>query len=177
MPFASPSVRLAHKYDGCRVNRKSLLHIAQRFFVHCYQLVYLAAIAANVILVTIDKGLHLGLLPIYLIALMVFALNAVAWRAWTRGETWAPGVEKVLSAGRLLMIVLGATVFLAALVAQNSPVGWILWWKIMFPLMNQGFGWYWSACAILLVLESLYFRALSRAYRGAASVALSEALS
>ena len=162
MPFASPSVSLARNYDGYRVNRKSLLRIAQRSFVHCYKLVYLAAIAANIILVTIDKGVHLGLLPFYLIALVVFGINAVSWRAWTRGEAWALGVEKVLSAGRFLMVVLGATVFLAALVAQNSPVGWILWWKVMFALMAKGLGWYWSGCAILLALEAGFFYSLKR---------------
>lgn len=144
------------------MNRKSILEIAPRSFVDCYILVYLGAIVANVILVTIDYGVHLGLLPFHFIALVVFGINAVAWRAWKRGEAWAPGVEKLLSLGRAFMILVGATVYPAALVAQNSPVGWVLWWKVMFSLMAKGFVWYWAGCAILLSLEAGFFFSLNR---------------
>ncbi len=147
-------------------------------YVKIYKVIYLGLILANIALLMIDVGLTYGLLQIYFIDIAVFGINLAAWLGYKRDKPWALELEQILSLGRMLMVGLASTIFLADIVALFSPVGWILWYKVMFRVIDEMHRvWYWGGCAVLLVLESLYFRTLTRASRGAPTVALSEGLS
>jgi len=147
-------------------------------FAKSYKLVYLALILLNIALLMIDVGMNYGLLQIYLIDIAVFGINLVAWWGYRRGKGWALELEQALSIGRMLMAGLASTIFLAGVVSLYSPVGWILWYKLMFSVIDERHRvWYWSGCAILLALEGLYFRALTRVPRNKPTAVLTEALS
>jgi hypothetical protein len=147
-------------------------------FAISYKLVYLALISLNVALLVTDVGLNHGLLQIYFIDIAVLGINVVAWLGYRRGKGWALELEQALSLGRILMVALASTIFLAGVVSLYSPVGWILWYKLMFSVIDEGHRvWYWSGCAILLALESLYFCALTRVSPNEPGPARTEALS
>jgi|HubBroStandDraft_1064217.scaffolds.fasta_scaffold55297_2 hypothetical protein len=147
-------------------------------YVETYKLIYLALILANIAVLMIDLGVSYGLLQIYLIDIAVFAVNVVAWLGYRRGKVWGLEVEQILSVGRMLMVGLAATILLADIVSLYSPVGWVLWYKLMFKVIDEAHRvWYWSGCVALIGLESLYFRALTRASGGESRSALSRALS
>lgn len=147
-------------------------------YVDIYKVVYLALILANIALLMIDVGLSYGLLQIYLIGIAIFGINVVAWLGYRGGRSWALRLEQVLSLGRMLMVGFASTIFLAGVVSLYSPIGWVLWYKLMFKVIDEMHRvWYWLGCAVLLILEIIYLRALTRAPRNEPRSALSEALS
>ncbi len=147
-------------------------------YVELYKLIYLALILANLALLMVDLGLSYGLLHIYFIDIAVFAINVVAWLGYRRGKGWGLEVEQILSVGRMVMVGFASTILLADIVSLYSPVGWILWYKLMFKVIDEAHRvWYWTGCVALIGLESLYFRALTRASAGESRSALSQALS
>jgi hypothetical protein len=143
-----------------------------------YKLIYLGLILVNIGLLTIDIGLSYGLLQVYFIDIAVFGINLLSWSGYRGGKGWGLELEQILSLGRMLMVGLASTIYLAGIVSLYSPVGWILWYKLMFGMIDERHRvWYWLGCGVFLVLESLYFRALTRVPRNEAGSALTEALS
>lgn len=139
----------------------------EKAFVRSYKALYLLAIAANAAALLVEVGFSLGILQIYLIDVALFGINSAAWLAYKQRKTWGLELEIILSVGRMLMILLASTIFLAGIVALFSPIGWLLWYKVMFKLIDRRHrAWYWSVCGTLLLLEALYLYCLEHVSRG-----------
>src|SRR5579885_1175641 len=61
-----------------------------------------------------------------------------------------------------LEIYVIAALFGVGVVAWLSPLGWILWYKVMFAARRKSYALYWIGCATLLGLEALYLYNVSR---------------
>ena len=125
-------------------------------YTSLYKALYLIAILVNSIWVSMEFGHINENISFYVIAALTLSLNLIAWRAYRRGKLWGAELEEILSGGRILTILFASTVFGASLVAWLSPVGWILWYKLMFNAIPSDLPLYWLGCAILLVAEAFY---------------------
>jgi hypothetical protein len=135
-------------------------------FVAIYKGLYLTAILANSIIVSFDRGLSRSNLHIYSIDLLFFAINAAPWLVGTRLGRRVVVLEVTLSVGRMITVVSATTIFFAAFIAAFSPVGWILWYKLMLNFVSpERRPWYWLGCAVLLGLESFYCRSVAHLLR------------
>jgi hypothetical protein len=72
----------------------------------------------------------------------------------------------------MLTILLAASIALAGVVVLFSPVGWILWYKVMFKVLDdQSYRAWYLSCAALLILEALYFCSVTHISRGRPTLA------
>src|SRR5277367_6330700 len=110
-----------------------LTHV-EAIFVQFYKSLYLAAILANLAGLVLEVRWGLINVPIYLIDIVMFSVNLAGWVGYRQRKPWASELEKILSIGRVLTILLAATIALAGVVVLFSPVGWILWYKVMFKV-------------------------------------------
>jgi len=131
-------------------------------FAAGYKSIYLVAMLANATAMIIEAGFGYDSLWTTLICALFFALNTISWIGYHRGRQWAFDLEQTLSIGRMVMILFASTIFLADVVALYSPVGWLLWYKLMLlrVLDDRDHIWYWMGCGTLLLLEGLYFSSL-----------------
>ena len=136
------------------------------FFLIVYKSAYLILIVVNLTLIYVRWGFDHE--P-YVIALTFLALNLVSWLAFMSGAAWGDYTERMLSVGRMMGIILCATIVFSDIVAWVSPVGASVWQTLMELSSKMGPGtWkdrltWWVGCAVLLGLENLYFYCLTRA--------------
>ncbi len=102
--------------------------------------------------------------------LIVLVLNIVAWIEFRRGSSFGTIFERVLSIGRMLMIICGSSVAFAFF-NMESPLYETVW-RPLISLMQDGFrvrenglnehGFclYIFACGMLLTAESIFFAKL-----------------
>src|SRR5438874_1281910 len=87
-----------------------------------------------------------------------FGLNALSWFGYLCGFRAATVSEAILSLGRMLSVVSAASFFLLDLVANYSPLSFVLWVPLV-QLMGAIGTLYlslWPACIILLLFEGHY---------------------
>ena len=125
-------------------------------YVVSYKTLYMSAIVLNSVWMNIGLGRIAQNLSLLFIALTVFLVNWLAWRGYRLRLAWGIELEAILSGGRILTILLASTIVAADLVAWLSPVGWILWYKLMISTWPSRLFLYWSGCAGLLMAESVY---------------------
>ena len=141
------------------------MRLAVTIVVSAYRLVYLVTAICNLLLL-VDVGIgekKIALCGIYLAGLTV---NALSFLEYARGRRWACELETLLSVGRILGILIAMTIVSADLVAVLSPVGWILWHRVMartFLVVSRRL--YWAACGVLLWVECVYLSCLIDAER------------
>jgi len=149
-----------------------LTHV-EAIFVQFYKSLYLAAILANLAGLVLEVRWGLINVPIYLIDIVMFSVNLAGWVGYRQRKPWASELEKILSIGRVLTILLAATIALAGVVVLFSPVGWILWYKVMFKVLDdQSYHAWYSSCAALLILEALYFCSVTHISRSRSALAV-----
>jgi hypothetical protein len=141
----------------------------QRFsqmFTRCYKWAYLALIMVNAVALFFTGGIAVGLLQIYFVAVAIFAINLYSWWGYRSRISWGLELESLLSCGRMITTIMGATIYLADVVALYSPLGLILWEGILFKVIVDSHRlWYWWSCAVLLALEVTYFCCLRSAWK------------
>ncbi len=131
-------------------------------FLQGYKVVYIAAIGINALWAAIELERLALDLEIYVIAALFAILNIISWVGYRHGASWGRKAEEFLAIGRISAILIAATIFGAGVVAWLSPLGWILWYKVMFAAMRKSYALYWIGCATLLGLEALYLYNVSR---------------
>jgi hypothetical protein len=147
---------------GGRHMARSVVTIA----VSAYRLVYLATAVCNLLLLLVDVGIGEKNIALYGIYLAGLTVNAFSFLEYARGRRWACELETLLSVGRILGILIAMTIVSADLVAVLSPVGWILWHRVMvrtFLVVSRRL--YWAACGVLLCVECVYLSCLIDAER------------
>ncbi len=137
-------------------------------FARFYRTSYLVSMVANLVLMLDWLGFD-GIkqnFEICSIDIFLFAINLFSWLGYSRGKEWAFELERILSSGRILMILIGATLFGADVAALFSAVGLILWYEVMLTLLAKSYYLYWAGCATLLLLECKYLWTLRLSSNG-----------
>ncbi len=127
-------------------------------YVATYKFAYLSALVINVIVMLIDWTVDRP--EQYAIAAGVFVLNAVAWVRYRGRRRYARLAERFLSVSRMIMPIMAATVGPLGLVAQVSPLSHVVWVPVLALSDRLGLPVLWACCALLLVLEVAYYRAV-----------------
>ena len=130
-------------------------------FNRLYKLAYLTLIILNLLWFYVEVGHTEENLDLYEISAIVFLINLVGWIGYSRGYRWGKIIESALSVGRLFAIALAATIFGADLVVWLSPLGWLLWYKILLIGCAGSYVLYWIGCLVLAVLEGIYLWTLT----------------
>lgn len=133
--------------------------------VNVYKSTYLILIVANLALMYARWGFDHE--P-YAVAVAFLIFNFVSWLALLWDVAWGYYSERILSVGRMIGILMCATLFFADLVAWMSPVSESVWVPLLeLSAGNDPWTWrnrlmWWIGCAVLLGLENIYFYCLTR---------------
>jgi len=100
------------------------------------------------------------------IAIVMLLLNLVSWILFSQRLPIGRLSERILSLGRISVVLLAAFIFFADLIALYSPLGLVVWLSLLRltltgTLSRVRFMVWWFACAALLALELAYFRGVS----------------
>lgn len=134
-----------------------------RYFPTIYKCVYLVLIGINLFVLYQEGGFRES--TPYLLGLSALCVNTFTWLLFLRSSETGILGESILSIGRLLVILLGLSVFFGDVIAYYSPVGRVVWLPLAVianRVTTYRLTVWWSGCAALLILESAYFRAVSR---------------
>jgi len=130
-------------------------------FVASYKVLYLVALVANLWLTamwTTESGITPGKTEIYWINGSVLLLNVLAGAGALMRMRAAVRLERVLSVGRMIVLIGASTVVLGGLVVY-SPVYMVLW-RHVFRLAKESLLILWITVAALMAAEVTYFRKL-----------------
>jgi hypothetical protein len=135
------------------------------WYIRCYKIVYLIAILINLIMrflnINILGGGHnaYGWIP-YSINIFAILINSISFVMMEKGFRNYIVVEKLLSAIRMITIILIASIIFGSMVVLVIPTSFVLWYPILSLRPSREI--IWLICIVLLVLEILYFRKLSK---------------
>jgi hypothetical protein len=133
------------------------------YFPTIYKCVYLVFVGINLFVLYQEGGFRES--TPYLIGLFALFVNTFTWMLFLRSNEAGVIGESILSIGRLLVILLGVSVFFGDVIAYYSPVGRVVWLPLAV-IANRVTSYrltvWWTGCSALLILESMYFRVVSR---------------
>lgn len=130
-------------------------------YVASYKILYVVALVANLWLTamwTTESGVTPEKTEIYWINGLVLLLNILAGAGALMRMRAAVRLERILSVGRMIVLVGASTVVLGGLVVY-SPVFLVLWSHV-FRLAQQSLLILWITVAALMAAEVTYFRKL-----------------
>jgi len=137
-------------------------------YVIIYKIVYLLLLLLD-LLVTYAFPSDTKIAPdrtmIYGIIIAAFSANLFTWLAWLRRVPHAIAMERSLSVGRMIVLITASTLLLGGLLVY-SPL-FLVFWKHVFGAAKLWLPVLWIVCALLLILEIVYFKKVGKPPCGA----------